>query len=118
MREELGAVGVVGVGGAVGATLRYGAGLAVTGVGGTLLVNVVGSFLLGVLVTRSLPDRVRLFAATGLCSSFTTYSTFAVETLSLGPRAGAAYVAATYALGVAAAALGTAVGRRTRGAEA
>lgn len=110
MREDVAGVGAVAVGGALGSTLRYGVGLAVAGVAGTLLVNVAGSFLLGFLVTRTLPERVRLFAATGLCSSFTTYSTFALDTLSLGPRAGAAYVAATYGLGIAAAALGTAVG--------
>ncbi|WP_435127285.1 fluoride efflux transporter FluC [Halobaculum sp. D14] len=111
MDDRVTGIGLVAAGGAVGAALRYGVGLAVAGPAGTLLVNVAGSLLLGVLVSRTLPKRVQLFAATGLCSSFTTYSTFAVDAVSFGsaPEA-AAYVAATYVFGVAAATAGLAVG--------
>ena len=111
MRGRIAALLLVGGGGALGALLRYGVDLAVGGPAGTLLANVVGSFALGVLTVGLLPERVRLFAATGLCSSFTTYSTFAVDAVALGGTAGVVYVAATYVFGVAAAAAGVAVGR-------
>ena len=111
MRGRVLAVALVAAGGAAGALLRYGVDLAVGGPAATLLVNVVGSFALGILTVGVLPERVRLFAATGLCSSFTTYSTFVVDTLSLGGVAAVLYVAATYAFGVTAAAGGVAVGR-------
>jgi len=103
---------LVGAGGAVGALLRYGVGLALPGAAGTLAANAAGSFLLGVLVVRVADARARLLLGTGLLSSFTTYSTFAAETVALGPLGGAANVAATHALGFAAAGLGLAAGER------
>jgi fluoride exporter len=51
---------------------------------GTLLVNVAGSFIVGyVLATPSdhLHDAWRIFAATGFCGAFTTFSAFAFETV-------------------------------------
>jgi len=67
-------------------------------------VNVLGSFALGVLVTRAARHRTRLFVGTGMLSSFTTYSTFVGNAVTLGTTAGAAYVAVSYAAGFAAAA--------------
>ncbi|MDB9252790.1 fluoride efflux transporter FluC [Halorubrum ezzemoulense] len=81
---------------------------------GTLVANVVGSFALGLLLTRASSDRVRLLVGTGALSSFTTYSTFVADAVALGTTAGAGYVAGSYAAGFAAAALGLAVGRRRR----
>ena len=81
---------------------------------GTLLVNVVGSFVLGALVTwvartEASPD-LKLLVGTGLCGALTTFSTFSVETLSLlqsGHRGAAvANLALNVILGLAAAALG------------
>jgi CrcB protein len=112
MENRLVGVGIVAVGGGAGAVARWGVGLAVAGATGTLVANVAGSFLLGVLVARTLPEWLQLFGAAGFCSSFTTYSTFAVETLSLGARFGGLYIVGTYALGIAAAGVGIAVGRR------
>jgi CrcB protein len=68
-------------------------------------VNVVGSFLLGVLLYESrlvgaLSAETRLVVGTGFLSSFTTYSTFAVETAALGPTLAVVNVAANYALGL------------------
>jgi CrcB protein len=80
--------------------------------GGTLVANVAGSFALGLLLTRASSDRVRLFVGTGALSSFTTYSTFVSDAVALGTPAGAWYVAASYATGFAAAALGLSVGGR------
>jgi len=107
---------LVGVGGFLGATLRYLVGLFQPGLTGTLVVNVAGSFLLGVVVYESLgPDLLdelsRRLLATGMLSSFTTYSTFAVETVQAGPALGAANVIGSYGLGIG----GVLVGRALAG---
>lgn len=105
---------LVAGGGLVGALGRYGVALVVGGPAATLAVNAAGSLALGVLVALVPGRRVQLFVGTGLLSSFTTYSTFAVETVALGLAGGAANVAATHLLGVAAALLGLTAGRRWR----
>jgi CrcB protein len=107
---------LVAVGGFVGATLRWTVGSVAAGAPGTLVVNVVGSLCLGVVVA-SVPRRRRtqVFVGTGVLSSFTTYSTFAVDTVGLGLPGGTVNVAATYGLGVTAAVVGLVVGRRLRG---
>ncbi len=80
------------VGGAVGTGARYllsGWALAAFGASfpwGTLAVNVIGSFLLGLLVqvgvaTPVLSPTVRLALTTGVMGGFTTYSTFNYETM-------------------------------------
>lgn len=54
---------------------------------GTLIVNVSGSFLLGVVVGLSLyhafPRTPALVLGTGFCGAYTTFSTFTFETLAL-----------------------------------
>ncbi|HKI76932.1 MAG TPA: fluoride efflux transporter CrcB [Ignavibacteriaceae bacterium] len=55
---------------------------------GTLVVNIVGSFLLGLIIfyfdQRDLiSSELRLFLAIGFCGGFTTFSTFSFETMSL-----------------------------------
>ncbi|WP_318567273.1 fluoride efflux transporter FluC [Salinigranum marinum] len=102
----------VASGGFAGALLRWAVGVAVPGVPGTLVVNVLGSFALGALVTLVTDHRTRVLVGTGLLSSFTTYSTFAVETATLAPAAGLVNVGANYALGIAAAFIGIAWGTR------
>jgi CrcB protein len=116
----------VAVGGALGAPARYGLAQAVHAGAGTFpwatfWTNLSGSFVLGVVVVvvaRRFPsDRyLRPFLATGFLGAYTTYSTFAVETVVLA-RDGhvalaCAYAAASLAAGLAAAAAGIALGRR------
>ncbi len=112
MDERWVRVGLIAAGGGVGALARAAVASVVATPQGTLLVNVAGSLLLGVLVAQSLPRRLGAFAATGFCSSFTTYSAFAVETLALPPSSAVGYVVATYGLGLLAAAVGTRLGGR------
>ncbi len=54
---------------------------------GTILINVVGSFLIALIVqlsitTSAISPTARLFLATGVMGGFTTYSSFNYETLS------------------------------------
>lgn len=77
---------LVGTGGAIGALCRYYLGLAVDRESfplGTMTVNVLGSFVLGVVTFAGPGDSVVLFVGIGACGSFTTFSSFAVETVRL-----------------------------------
>lgn len=79
---------VVGAGGAVGAVLRHWVytKLADADSGfptATLAVNVVGSFVLGVAVLAGWGDSTMQFLGIGICGSFTTFSSFSVETVRL-----------------------------------
>jgi CrcB protein len=103
---------LVAAGGLVGALLRHAVAVGLGGVAGTFAVNVAGSFVLGAVVVTVPGRRRQLLVGTGLLSSFTTYSTFAVDATTLSPGAAATYVGATYGLGVAAAAAGRLAGGR------
>ncbi|GGN07186.1 fluoride efflux transporter FluC [Halarchaeum nitratireducens] len=77
---------LVGVGGALGALLRTLVGELVTAdayPASTLVVNVVGSFCLAALTAAGAGDDLVLLLGTGACGSFTTFSSFAVETVRL-----------------------------------
>lgn len=114
----------VAVGGAVGSVARYVVTVAWSTTttpfpAATLLVNVVGAFLIGVftrLFTSPEHDPVvRLALTTGLCGGFTTFSAFSAETIALVQqgRAGraAAYVLLSLGLGFGATLLGLSLGR-------
>jgi len=103
----------VALGGALGAVLRYLVGLAVAFPMGTLAVNVVGSFAIGVvwvvLAARGLQGWMP-FVMTGLLGGFTTFSAFSLDTMRL-VEAGrfmvaGGYVAASVILSIAACASG------------
>ncbi|MFB6440347.1 fluoride efflux transporter CrcB [Streptomyces sp. NPDC056411] len=86
---------------------------------GTLTVNVVGSFILGLLsgavAVGAASAHLQLLVGTGLCGALTTYSTFSYETLRLatdGARGlAAANVVASVLAGLAAAFAGVAAGQ-------
>ncbi|WP_370246476.1 CrcB family protein [Nocardioides sp.] len=78
---------------------------------GTLGVNVVGSGVLGLAAGLGLHGDTLALVGTGFCGGLTTYSSFAVQSVGLGPRRGAGYAAASLALGLLAASLGYIVGR-------
>ncbi|PLX66101.1 MAG: fluoride efflux transporter CrcB [Denitrovibrio sp.] len=85
---------LIGMGGFLGAVSRYyvSKGSAVL-LGnkipyGTLMVNIIGSFLLGLIFTLSveklaISENMRFFIAVGFLGAFTTFSTFSVESLYL-----------------------------------
>ncbi len=119
-------LGFVFLGGAVGATARVALAVAFPVDRGsfpwtTFVENVVGAFLLALLVTvlvrKAIRDRrIHLAVGTGALGAFTTYSTFAVELDHL-LRDGGVWVAIVYAtaslvLGVLAATGGLLLGRR------
>jgi CrcB protein len=87
---------VVGAGGAVGALLRHWVGELVDVEAfplGTVLVNVGGSFVLALVTFGGLEGQLALLFGTGVCGSFTTFSSFSFETVRLyetGERARAA----------------------------
>ena len=97
----------VAAGGVAGALCRYlvASWIAWDGSGvpwATLLINLAGSILLGFLLRSfpawGTPPDVRALLAVGFCGSFTTFSTFAYETVALA-QAGSYGLAAAYALG-------------------
>lgn len=77
---------LIGLGGAVGALLRYATTAVLDGESfpyGTMAVNVVGSFALGLLWFSGVGTDALLFAGAGVCGSYTTYSSFAFDTVRL-----------------------------------
>jgi CrcB protein len=113
------------VGGVVGALARWGVGLALPASAGswpwaTLTVNLSGCLLVGVLLAVLLArfpasPWLRPFLATGVLGGYTTYSTFAVDTVELvdagRPVLAAGYVLASVLGGVLAVVAGLLAGR-------
>ena len=86
MTVDIAPAHLVGAGGALGAVLRHAVSQRVEAgefPAGTLVVNVVGSFVLGLVVALGAESGVALFVGTGACGSFTTFSSFSVETVRL-----------------------------------
>ena len=82
----------------------------------TVAINVVGSFLLGVLVTaHAFSEETRTALGVGFLGGFTTFSTFSVQAVldveAGEPGRALAYVGASVVLGIVAAAGGYALGR-------
>ena len=117
---------LVAVGGAIGSLLRYYVGqwtLRLMGPAfpwGTLAVNVVGCFVIGVfaeLIARKFNASVelRLLLITGFLGGFTTFSAFSLDAISLFERgeavAGGIYIVASVGLSMAAVIAGLAVMR-------
>jgi CrcB protein len=112
------------VGGLIGTGLRLGLDVLLPhGDSGfpwsTLLINVAGSFALGMLVARVwpvTPEWVRLGLGTGLLGSFTTFSALVASAFTLTitgpPLLGLVYVVVTLVAGVGAAFLGLRIGHR------
>ncbi len=78
---------LVALGGAIGATLRFAVSEIIETPQGTLLVNALGSLLLGVcmaaLANEVISKEMTLLLGTGILGAFTTMSTFSIETMEL-----------------------------------
>ena len=86
----------VSLGGAIGSAARFWvSGLVAQRFGqtfpyGTLVVNITGSFVVGLLAAMSVPEgrwfitpSARVFLMIGLCGGYTTFSSFSLQTLTL-----------------------------------
>ena len=117
---------IVFLGAGIGGAMRHGVNVAATrllGLGfpyGTVIVNVVGSFAMGLLAgyfayRAGVPQHIRLFLTTGILGGFTTFSTFSLDAAVLVERhsfgAAAGYMIGSVAAGVAALFFGLAVFR-------
>ena len=101
---------VVAIGSAIGGVSRYGVGLLAArawGVAfpwGTLLINIVGSFVIALFGAMTLANgpmpmstNMRAFVMIGFCGGFTTFSSFSLQTMEL-LQAGETVAAALYIL--------------------
>jgi CrcB protein len=117
---------LIGLGGFLGANCRYLiAGWAAERFGvafpyGTLLINITGSFIIGLFLTMVterfiVHPNARLFFAVGFLGAYTTFSTFTFESLALLQSRAYVFAAAnmlgSLVLGIVAVTLGTVVGR-------
>ena len=100
---------LVFLGGGVGAALRHGVNMLAARLlsgafpWGTLCINVLGSFVMGVVVEfwaqkSGLSQQARLFLTTGILGGFTTFSAFSLDAVLLWER-GETMLAATYVIG-------------------
>ncbi len=98
-------------GGAIGSVSRFGLGLAMLRLTGprfpwgTLLINVLGSFIIGYFGALagadgrlSAPEEIKVFVLVGFCGGFTTFSSFSLQTFILF-RSGEALLGGLYIVG-------------------
>ena len=113
-RQEVQELLLVAVGAVPGALLRWQFGVVLND--RDVLANVLGSLILGVLVGLPYRPRVQVLVGIGFCGSFTTFSSWMVNSVDLihqgRPMAAIGLIALTLGLGIGAAALGLLVGRR------
>lgn len=118
---------IVALGGAAGSVARYLLSSTLQGMSttvfpiGTMIVNMIGCLLIGLFTSiggehYGLSPAMRLLLVTGFCGGFTTFSTFANETVQLSCSPGHALMAALYvglsvALGLLCAIVGAWLGR-------
>lgn len=114
---------LVAIGGAIGAVLRYQVAVLMRSVmpayaaSGTLLVNIVGSFVIGYYLgtapdSKTVSESTRLFLVVGVIGGLTTFSSLTHETIALarhphaGYSAGFGHLVANVVLGLGAVWLG------------
>ncbi|MDT3436902.1 CrcB family protein [Haloarcula sp. 1CSR25-25] len=114
---------LIGIGGFAGSNLRYVSEMVFSGLQATLVVNVLGSFVLGFILYEAiyagvLAEQTQVVVGTGFLSSFTTYSTFAVQTVQTGSLNWMLLnVFATYGLGFLGVLLGRELARAVDGGD-
>ena len=101
----IGTIAAIGIGGGLGALARYGSNAAAAQVlgfnfpWGTMMINIVGSFLMGLAVAKfmqieGLSQEWRAFVTTGFLGGFTTFSAFSLDFVNLWERGEALYALA------------------------
>jgi CrcB protein len=119
--KHLETVLIVAIGGFAGSNLRYFVDLTISpSLMATMTVNVLGCFALGFLLYEEMygsviSDSGRTVLATGFISSFTTYSTFIIDTVTSVPVLAVVYVIGSYTLGFAAVLIGRTGARKITG---
>lgn len=118
----------VAFGGAIGSISRFGLGLVMLRLTGprfpwgTLLINVLGSFVIGYFGALSaadgrlsVPEEIKVFVLVGLCGGFTTFSSFSLQTFLLfrsgDTLLGSLYIVGSVVLCLAVVWLGVILGR-------
>lgn len=89
----------IALGGALGSVARYGCSSLIANLFGqtfplgTLVINIAGSFVIGLFATLTGPDGrvmlsgdIRQFVTIGLCGGYTTFSSFSYQTLTLAQK--------------------------------
>jgi CrcB protein len=110
----------VAAGGAIGSVARYLVGIGsgrLFGINfpwGTLIINVTGSFLIGLFIGLfairwDASQTVRIFLTVGICGGYTTFSTFSLDTFYLMER-GQAVAAGAYMVGSVVLSVGALIG--------
>jgi protein CrcB len=113
----------IGVGGALGSIARAWLAITVARITGpqfpwgTVLINIVGSFLIGLFGTLTashgrfvVPPEVRVFVMIGICGGFTTFSSFSLQTFELMRDGRGGQAMGNIALSVILCVIATAVG--------
>lgn len=111
----------IGTGGAIGSVLRYALALSVQRWAGsafplgTVIVNILGSFTIGLLYVwlierMGAPYALRLFLIVGLLGGFTTFSSFSLETVTLMMESSYGYALLNIVASVALCLIGTRFG--------
>ena len=96
LMNPLAAYLVIGLGSALGGVARYGCGVLAAALWPagfpwmTILINILGSFVIGLFATLTGPDgrllvgtRWRQFVMVGICGGYTTFSAFSLESVAL-----------------------------------
>lgn len=113
------AIALIAIGAFFGANARYVIGVYSPTLVGTFLANIAGCLLLGFLTYEAMyaeiDHRTHLLVGTGFTSSFTTYSTFALETAQAVPLVGLLNVTASYVVGFSAVYVGRFLACSVRG---
>ncbi|EFW92274.1 integral membrane protein [Haladaptatus paucihalophilus DX253] len=107
---------LIAIGGLAGSNLRYFTESLFGGMHGILIVNAIGSFVLGFVLYETLysgvlANETRAVVSTGFLSSFTTYSTFVLQSAQAAPIWLALNVIANYTLGFSGVFLGRSLAR-------
>ena len=95
---------LIAAGGFLGAVLRWYIDLQIPSLWGTLIVNVLGCFVLGVFMYESIyigkfSRETRIFFGVGVIGAFTTFSALAVQSFQAGPAPGMVNILANILLG-------------------